>query len=133
MIAKYVIMFLSIILFAFQAQAQEEQNTADPEITFSSTAKIQREKLKMKNKTMTEINQMVYNDSNTPRMREYVRNSNAIKKILGEPEKNVNVEDKKALSQYMQEELGLDKIDVEQKKEEPTETKYRSKAAELLK
>ena len=84
---------------------------------------------------MNDINRKVYNTKNERFMREYVRNSNAMKEIMEQPTKDVNVKDKKALSQYMQEELGLDKeiVEVKEINVEDVDKNYQSRAAELLK
>lgn len=127
----FYIMAVSI-LFTPIANAQE---ATDIEIPMSSEAKAQQMLIEEKNKVMNDINRKVYNTKNERFMREYVRNSNAMKEIMEQPTKDVNVKDKKALSQYMQEELGLDKeiVEVKEINVEDVDKNYQSRAAELLK
>ena len=120
------------ILFSPIANAQE---ATDVEIPLSSEAKAQQMQIEEKNKVMNDINRKIYNTKNERFMREYVRNSNAMKEIMEQPTKDVDIKDKKALSKYMQEELGLDDeiVEVKENNAENTKPSYSSRAAKLLK
>ena len=127
----FYIMAVSI-LFSPIANAQE---ATDVEIPLSSEAKAQQMQIEEKNKVMNDVNRKIYNTKNERFMREYVRNSNAMKEIMEQPTKDVDIKDKKALSKYMQEELGLDGeiVEVKENNSEDIKPSYSSRAAKLLK
>lgn len=112
--------------------AQDEADTTTTE-PIPSEARIKQAEIENKGKIVSEINKQIYNKANDPLMREYIRNSNAFKRRMDQPTKEVNIQDKKALSQYMQDDIGLQKEIIKVKLPDEKEKSARPTAADLLK
>ena len=131
---KHISILSLLILFSTHSicLAQEDSTLAE-EAPLSSDAKIQKIKIENKSKILKAINRQIYNPSNDSLMREYVRNSNAIRKMMGKPTQDVDINDKKALSQFMQDDIGLQKEIIQVQLPEKKEKSARPNAADLLK
>ncbi len=112
--------------------AQDEADTTTTE-PIPSEVRIKQAEIENKGKIVSEINKQIYNKANDPLMREYIRNSNALKRRMDQPTKEVNIQDKKALSQYMQDDIGLQKEIIQVKLPDEKEKSARPTAADLLK
>lgn len=123
---------LSILLGTTSVCIAQELSDTDEEV-ISSEMKTKQTMIENKGKIVADINKQIYNKSNDSLMREYVRNSNAMKKIMDEPTKDIDIKDKKALSQYMQDDIGLQKEIIQVKLPEAKDKKARPRAADLLK
>lgn len=132
MLKQLTALSLSILLGTTSISMAQEATNA-PEEVISSEMKSKQTMIETKGKIIADINQKIYNKSNDSLMREYVRNSNAMKKIMDEPTKNVDIKDKKALSEYMQDDIGLQKEIIQVKLPEVKEEKARPRAKDLLK
>ncbi len=128
----FSILFLEASISNLQAQ-ETGVNTQEERI--SSEIRAKQAMIKQKNKIMSSYNKQIYNKKNDALMREYVRNSNAFKKMRGEPTKEIDIQDKEALSQYIQDDIGLQKeiIEVKLPQAEDKNKNIRPSAAELLK
>lgn len=127
-----IISFSVLLSFVSICQAQEETVSGQEE-PLSSEMKLKQTMIETKGKVLSDINKQAYNKSKDAFMREYVRNSNAMKKIMDKPTKDVNIKDKKALSQYMQDEIGLQKEIIQVNIPEEKNKSARPTAADLLK
>ena len=132
MLKQLTTLSLSILLATTSVCfAQEASDTTDEVI--SSEMKTKQIMIETKGKILNDINKQIYNKSNDSLMREYVRNSNAMKKIMDTPTKEVDINDKKALSEYIQDDIGLQKEIIQIKLPEEKEKKARPSTADLLK
>lgn len=132
MLKQLTTLSLSILLATTSVCfAQKASDTTDEVI--SSEMKTKQIMIETKGKILNDINKQIYNKSNDSLMREYVRNSNAMKKIMDTPTKEVDINDKKALSEYIQDDIGLQKEIIQVKLPEEKEKKARPRAADLLK
>ena len=126
------VLSLLIATSAFAAETATEDSAA-PEI--SSETKIKINAIQNKSKIVTDINTQINDSRNNRLMQEYVRNSNALKEMMGEPVQDIDAKDKKALSEFIQQDIGLQKEIVQVKETATTapEKPARRSAAELLK
>ncbi len=132
MIKHISLLSLSILLSSASLGMAQEKAAAE-EAPLSSDMMVQQSKIETKAKMVSDINQQVYNKANDSLMREYVRNSNAIKKMMDKPTQNVDIKDKKALSQYIQDDMGLQKEIIQVQMPTEEEKSARPRAADLLK
>ncbi len=133
MFNKFISLTALALIFSVNAHAQETDNVAEEPV--SSEVLLQRETIAQKNAVLKDINSHVYR-TNDSELREFVRNSNAMKKIM-DPDavvENVNVKDKEAVSKFMQKDIGLpEKIVVSQPAKETADRVYKSRASQDLK
>ncbi len=132
MFNKFISLTALALIFSVNAHAQEADVTAEEPV--SSEVLLQRETIAQKNAVLKDINSHVYK-TNESELREFVRNSNAMKKII-DPDavvEEVNVKDKEAVSKFMQKDIGLpEKIVVSQPTEETGDRVYKSRASQDL-
>lgn len=133
MFNKFISLTALALIFSVNAHAQETDSVAEEPV--SSEVLLQRETIAQKNAVLKDINSHVYR-TNDSELREFVRNSNAMKKIM-DPDavvENVNVKDKEAVSKFMQKDIGLpEKIVVSQPAKETADRGYKSRASQDLK
>lgn len=133
MFNKFISLTALALIFSVNVHAQETDNVAEEPV--SSEVLLQRETIAQKNAVLKDINSHVYR-TNDSELREFVRNSNAMKKIM-DPDavvENVNVKDKEAVSKFMQKDIGLpEKIVVSQPAKETADRVYKSRASQDLK
>lgn len=134
MLKQLTTLSLSILLATVSVCVAQETSASTDEV-LSSEMRNKKLMIETKGKILNDINKQIYNKSNDSYMREYVRNSNAMKKIMDQPTKEVDINDKKALSEYIQDDIGLQKeiIQVKLPEEKEKEKKARPRAADLLK
>lgn len=132
MLKQLTTLSLSILLATVSVCVAQETSASTDEV-LSSEMRNKKLMIETKGKILNDINKQIYNKSNDSYMREYVRNSNAIKKIMDQPTKEVDINDKKALSEYIQDDIGLQKEIIQVKLPEEKEKKARPRAADLLK
>ena len=132
MFNKFISLTALALIFSVNAHAQETDSVAEEPV--SSEVLLQRETIAQKNAVLKDINSHVYR-TNDSELREFVRNSNAMKKIM-DPDavvENVNVKDKEAVSKFMQKDIGLpEKIVVSQPVKETADRVYKSRASQDL-
>lgn len=119
---------LSTATFCMAAETPDVE-----EEQLSSEMKSKETMIETKGKVLSDINKQIYNKSNDALMREYVRNSNAMKKIMGKETKEIDTNNKKALSEYMQDDIGLQKEIIKVDIPDRDKTKTRPSTADLLK
>lgn len=132
MLKQLTTLSLSVLLATVSVCVAQETSPSTDEV-LSSEMKTKKIMIETKGKILNDINKQIYNKSNDSFMREYVRNSNAMKKIMDKPTKEVDINDKKALSEYIQDDIGLQKEIIQVKLPEEKEKKARPRAADLLK
>ena len=133
MLKQIATISLSVLLGTVSVCTAQEEISNSQEEVISSEMKTKQAIIETKGKIVSDINKQIYNKANDSLMREYVRNSNAMKKIMDEPTKDVDINDKKALSQYMQDDIGLQKEIIQVKLPEAKDKMARPRAADLLK
>lgn len=131
MLKTLMTLSLSILLGTVSVCIAQENSNINEEI-ISSEMKTKQTIIENKGKIIKDINKQIYNKSNDSLLREYIRNSNAMKKIMDKPTKDVDINDKKALSQYMQDDIGLQKEIIQVKLPEAKDKMARPRAADLL-
>lgn len=119
---------LSTATFCMAAETPDVE-----EEQLSSEMKSKETMIETKGKVLSDINKQIYNKSNDALMREYVRNSNAMKKIMGKETKEIDTNNKKALSEYMQDDIGLQKEIIKVDIPDRDKSKTRPSTADLLK
>ena len=119
---------LSTTTFCMAAETPDVE-----EEQLSSEMKSKETMIETKGKVLSDINKQIYNKSNDALMREYVRNSNAMKKIMGKETKEIDTNNKKALSEYMQDDIGLQKEIIKVDIPDRDKAKTRPSTADLLK
>ncbi len=119
---------LSTATFCMAAETPDVE-----EEQLSSEMKSKETMIETKGKVLSDINKQIYNKSNDALMREYVRNSNAMKKIMGKETKEIDTKNKKALSEYMQDDIGLQKEIIKVDIPDRDKAKTRPSTADLLK
>ncbi len=105
-----------------------------PEEQDSTEILTQRKKIAQKKETIKDINNQI-RYRNDAELREYIRNSNDLNKMI-DPEakiENINVKDRNAVSKFMQKEVGLEeKIVNTPTAEINPKIKYKSRASQVL-
>lgn len=121
------------LAFSFNVYAAEQQLSAEEPV--STEIITQRRNIALKREAVKDINNQIRR-RNDAELREYIRNSNDLNKMINPDAKveNINVKDKNAVSRFMQKDVGLEEQIV---KTEPAEVKtnkkYQSRASQLLK
>lgn len=120
------------IVLSFNAYAAEQPLV--PEEQVSTEILTQRKKIAQKKETIKDINNQI-RYRNDAELREYIRNSNDLNKMI-DPEakiENINVKDRNAVSKFMQKEVGLEeKIVNTPTTEINPKIKYKSRASQVL-
>lgn len=125
---------LTALALIFSVNALAQDVLAPQEEPVSSDTILQNKTIAHKEAIMKDVNRHIYKTKDNE-LREFVRNSNAMKKIIDPDAKveTVNIKDKKAVSQFMQNEIGLpDKIVPEQTAENNKDKIYKSRASQDL-
>lgn len=130
MLKQLTILSLSIFLSSTTISLAQETSTEEP---LSSELRAKQLEIENKNKIVSDINKQIYNKSNDVLMREYIRNNNIMNKKMGKETKEIDVKDKAALSQYIQDEIGLQKEIIQVKLPEKETENKRPNTADLLK
>ena len=120
------------IVLSFNAYAAEQPLV--PEEQVSTEILTQRKKIAQKKETIKDINNQI-RYRNDAELREYIRNSNDLNKMI-DPEakiENINVKDRNAVSKFMQKEVGLEeKIVHTPTAEINPKINYKSRASQVL-
>lgn len=130
MLKQLTILSLSIFLSSTTISFAQGTSTEEP---LSSELRAKQLEIENKNKIVSDINKQIYNKSNDVLMREYIRNNNIMNKKMGKETKEIDVKDKAALSQYIQDEIGLQKEIIQVKLPEKETENKRPNTADLLK
>ncbi len=131
---KKLLSLSCLLSVAFIPPCSAEENTTEAAYVSSDEMALNAERLE-KSKVRNEIAKQVYDPRNDALMREYVRNSNAIKKYMRQPEEKIDVSDKSAINRYIQKDAGAfyepQKRDLKSAKEntKPIKVKYKSRAS----
>ena len=98
---------LTTIALMLSANVYAKDIVAENE-PISSDILTQREAIKDKNEITNDVNRDAYKKDDAY-LREYIRNSNAMKKIMGNEKeiKDINVKDRAAVGKYMMNDVGL--------------------------
>lgn len=102
---KKLLSLSCLLSFAFIVPCSAEENTTEAPYVSSDEMALKAERAE-KTKVRNEIAKQVYDPRNDALMREYVRNSNAIKKYMGQQEEKIDVSDKSAINRYIQKDAG---------------------------
>ncbi len=133
MLKPAALLSFSILLGTISICVAQEATPNVTEEQISSEMKTKQTMIETKGKIVSDINKQIYNSRNDRLMKEYVRNSNAFKQMMDKQAQSVDINDKKALSQYMQDEIGLQKEIIQVKLPDEKEKTARPRAADLLK
>ena len=133
MLKQLTILSTAILLSTATFCMAAETPDVEEEQQLSSEMKSKETMIETKGKVLSDINKQIYNKSNDALMREYVRNSNAMKKIMGKETKEIDTNNKKALSEYMQDDIGLQKEIIKVDIPDRDKAKTRPSTADLLK
>ena len=133
MIKYFIFISLFSILLTSSSFAEDITVSSEEADEYASEKIFQQSKIEQKAKIVKELNKQIYNKKNDNLLKEYIRNSNAMKKIMEQPTKEVDINDKKAVSEYMQDDVGLEKEIIKVKLPEPKSKTARPRAADLLK
>lgn len=131
---KKLLSLSCLLSVAFVAPCSAEENTTQAAYVSSDEMALNAERSE-RTKVRNEIAKQVYDPRNDALMREYVRNSNAIKKYMGEPEEKIDVSDKSAINRYIQKDAGAlyepKKRELTSTNEnvEPIKVEYKSRAS----
>lgn len=120
------------LIISFDVYAAEQPTAAEEPA--STEILTQRMLIAQKKETIKDINETIRH-RNDAELREYIRNSNDLNKIIDPNAKaeNINVKDRNAVSKFMQKEVGLpEKIVTPAPIEAKTNTKYKSRASQVL-
>lgn len=121
------------LIFSVNANAQEAAVLQEEPV--SSDIMLQQKTVANKNEVMRDINRHIYN-TNDSELREFVRNSNAMKRKMNPDAKveTIDVKNKASVSKFMQKEIGLPEKIVNTTPAETTSAKdYKSRASQDLK
>lgn len=121
------------LAFSFNVYAAEQQLSAEEAV--STEIITQRRNIAQKREAVKDINNQIRH-RNDAELREYIRNSNDLNKMIDPNAKieNIDVKDKNAVSKFMQKEVGLEeKIVKTEPVEIKTNRKYQSRASQVLK
>ncbi len=125
----YKFTLLALLCFSLPCLAQE---TSQEEI-ISSEKQAELLEQNAKNKIKSDIAQQINDPRNDPLIREYIRNSNDMKKIMNQPVEEIDFSNKAAINLYMQKDAGVAYIPKTTKETSETQTKntvkYKSKAS----
>lgn len=133
MLKQLTILSTAILLSTTTFCMAAETPDVEEEQQLSSEMKSKETMIETKGKVLSDINKQIYNKSNDALMREYVRNSNAMKKIMSKETKEIDTNNKKALSEYMQDDIGLQKEIIKVDIPDRDKAKTRPSTADLLK
>ena len=121
------------LAFSFNGYAAEQPLSAEEAV--STEIITQRRNIAQKREAVKDINNQIRH-RNDAELREYIRNSNDLNKMIDPNAKieNIDVKDKNAVSKFMQKEVGLEeKIVKTEPVEIKTNRKYQSRASQVLK
>lgn len=121
------------LAFSFNVYAAEQPISAEEAV--STEIITQRRNIVQKREAIKDINNQIRH-RNDAELREYIRNSNDLNKMIDPNAKieNIDVKDKNAVSKFMQKEVGLEeKIVKTEPAEIKTNRKYQSRASQVLK
>lgn len=125
----YKFTLLTLLCFSLPCLAQE--NTQEEILSSEKQAGLLEQNAK--NKIKADIAQQINDPRNDLLIREYIRNSNDMKKIMNQPVEEIDFSNKAAINQFMQKDAGVAYVPPTTEETPDTQTKntvkYKSRAS----